>query len=145
MSVRGWTSAFLLDFHRLCNAIEGRLSHFLQCWLKTGWQNVISQVKIPWKMPLYHIPANLSVEMCWLYLTGFLDYQRIMTHVVYKLVLYHNIWITECYKMIFPWQSEARYVHSPFLFYYFCLGNSQIPLTLTCMWQLKLGWKPRYI
>jgi len=27
----GWTSAFLLDSHRLGGAIEGRLSHFLPC------------------------------------------------------------------------------------------------------------------
>ena len=29
LSVRGWTSAFLLAVHRLCGVIEGRLSHFL--------------------------------------------------------------------------------------------------------------------
>jgi len=46
-SVRGWTSAFLLAVHRLCGVIEGRLSHFLPRWLKTGWQSVISQGKIP--------------------------------------------------------------------------------------------------
>ena len=27
--------------HRLCGAIEGRLSHFLPHWLRMGWQNVI--------------------------------------------------------------------------------------------------------
>ena len=32
----GWTSAFLLDLHRLYDAIEGRLSHFLPHWLSTG-------------------------------------------------------------------------------------------------------------
>jgi len=44
-SVRGWTSAFILALHRLCGVIEGRLSHFLSRWLKTGWQSVISQKK----------------------------------------------------------------------------------------------------
>jgi len=29
LSVRGLTSAFLLDVHRLCDTTEGRLSHFL--------------------------------------------------------------------------------------------------------------------
>jgi len=47
-SAHRWTSAFLLDVHRLCGAIEGRLSHFLQHWLRMGWQSVISQKKIPW-------------------------------------------------------------------------------------------------
>jgi len=46
-SVRGWTSAFLLAVHRLCGVIEGRLSHFLPRWLRTGWQSAISQGKIP--------------------------------------------------------------------------------------------------
>ena len=45
--VRGWTSAFLLAVHGLCGVIEGRLSHFLPRWLRTGWQSVISQGKIP--------------------------------------------------------------------------------------------------
>jgi len=36
--VRGWTSAFLLDVHRLSDAIEGRLRHFLPRWFRTGWQ-----------------------------------------------------------------------------------------------------------
>jgi len=39
-SVHGWTLAFLLAVHRLCGAIEGRLSHFLPRWLRTGWQSV---------------------------------------------------------------------------------------------------------
>jgi len=39
--VRDGTSAFLLDFHRFCGAIEERLRHFLPHWLRTGWQNVI--------------------------------------------------------------------------------------------------------
>jgi len=43
LSVRGWTSAFLLDVHGLCGAIEGRLSHPLTCLLRTGWQSAISQ------------------------------------------------------------------------------------------------------
>ena len=51
LSVRGWTSAFLLDFHRLCGAIEGRLSHFLPHWLRTGWQSMTSQGIIPWNTP----------------------------------------------------------------------------------------------
>jgi len=46
-SVHGWTSAFLLAVHRLCGVIEGRLSHFLPPWLRTGWQSAISQGKIP--------------------------------------------------------------------------------------------------
>ena len=44
-SLRGWTSAFLLAVHRSCGVIEGRLSHFLRRWLRTGWQSVISQGK----------------------------------------------------------------------------------------------------
>ena len=44
-------SAFLLAVHRLCGFVEGRLSHFLPHWLKTGWQNVISQGKTPWNTP----------------------------------------------------------------------------------------------
>ena len=50
-SVHGWTSAFLLAVHRLCGVIEGRLSHFLPRWLRTGWQSAISQGKIPWNTP----------------------------------------------------------------------------------------------
>jgi len=46
-SVRGWTSAFLLDVHRLCGAIEGRVSHFVPHWFRMGWHSVISQGKIP--------------------------------------------------------------------------------------------------
>jgi len=49
--VHCWTSAFLLVVHRLCGVIEGRLSHFLPRWLRTGWQSAISQGKIPWNTP----------------------------------------------------------------------------------------------
>jgi len=51
LSAIGWTSAFLLAVHRLCGVIEGRLSHFLPRWLRTGWQSAISQGKIPWNTP----------------------------------------------------------------------------------------------
>jgi len=51
LTVRGWSSAFLLDDHRLCGAIEGRLSHFLPHWLRTGWQSLTGQGKIPWNTP----------------------------------------------------------------------------------------------
>jgi len=51
LSVRGWTSAFFLAVHRLCGVIEGRLSHFLPRWLRTGWQSAISQGKIPLNTP----------------------------------------------------------------------------------------------
>ena len=44
-------SAFRLAVHRLCGFVEGRLSHFLPRWLRTGWQSVISQGKIPWNTP----------------------------------------------------------------------------------------------
>ena len=50
-SIHGWTSAFLLTVHRLCGVFEGRLGHFLPRWLRTGWQSVISQGKIPWNTP----------------------------------------------------------------------------------------------
>jgi len=40
--LRGWTSAFLLDVHRLRGSI-GRLSHFLPRWLRMGWLSAISQ------------------------------------------------------------------------------------------------------
>jgi len=49
--VHGWTSAFLLAVHRLCGVFEGRLSHFLPHWLRTGWQSAISQEQIPWNTP----------------------------------------------------------------------------------------------
>ena len=39
----------LLAVHRLCGVIEGRLSHFLPRWLRTGWQSAISQGKNPLK------------------------------------------------------------------------------------------------
>jgi len=42
-SVHSWTSAFLLTVSSLCDAIEGRLNHFLPRWLRMGWQSVISQ------------------------------------------------------------------------------------------------------
>jgi len=45
-SVRGWTWASISS---LCDAIEGRLRHFLPCWLRPGWQSVISQGKNPSK------------------------------------------------------------------------------------------------
>jgi len=51
LSVHCWTSAFLLTVHRLRDVIEGRLSHFLPRWLRTGWQGAISQGKIPWNTP----------------------------------------------------------------------------------------------
>jgi len=41
-SVHGWTSAFLLNFHRFCGAVEGRWSHFLPHWLRR-----VGQGKIP--------------------------------------------------------------------------------------------------
>ena len=51
-SISGWTSAFLLAVHKLCGVIiEGRLSHFLPRWLRTGWQSAISQGKIFWNTP----------------------------------------------------------------------------------------------
>jgi len=31
----------------VCGVFEGRLSHFLPRWLRTGWQSAISQGKIP--------------------------------------------------------------------------------------------------
>ena len=37
--------------------LKGRLSHFLPRWLKMGWQNVISQGKIPW-----NVSPRLGVE-----------------------------------------------------------------------------------
>jgi len=42
-----------LAVHRLCGVIEGRLSHFLPRWLRTGWQTVISHGKIPCRTPLW--------------------------------------------------------------------------------------------
>ena len=50
-SVHTWTSAFRLDVHWLCVAIEGKFIHFVSCWLRTDWQSVISQGKIPLKYP----------------------------------------------------------------------------------------------
>jgi len=47
LSVQGCTPAFLLNVHSLCGAIEGTLRQFLPRWLRTGWQGVISQGKIP--------------------------------------------------------------------------------------------------
>jgi len=47
VSVCGWTLAFLPDFGRLCGAIEGKMSHFRPRWLRTDWQNVISQGRVP--------------------------------------------------------------------------------------------------
>ena len=44
-SIHGWTLAFLLGVHRLWAVTEGRLSHFLPHWLRTGWQSVISPGK----------------------------------------------------------------------------------------------------
>ena len=40
-------SAHLLAVHRLCGFVEGRLSQFLPRWLRTSWQSMISQGKIP--------------------------------------------------------------------------------------------------
>ena len=39
-----------------CGFVEGRLSHFLPRWLRTGWQSVISQGKIRrgWESNLGH-------------------------------------------------------------------------------------------
>jgi len=42
-SIHGRTSAFLLAVQGLCGVIEGRLSHFLPRWLRTGWQSVIAR------------------------------------------------------------------------------------------------------
>ena len=47
LPVGGWTLAFILNFHRLCCAIEGRLNHFQPRWPRTGWQ----PGKIPWNTP----------------------------------------------------------------------------------------------
>ena len=75
LSVRGWTSAFLLAVHRLCGAVKGRLSHFLPCWLRTGWQSVISQGKsletlcLHWELNPDHREAvryiHSSTELSW--------------------------------------------------------------------------------
>ena len=46
-SIHGWTLAFLLAAHRLCGVIEGRSDHFPPRWLRTSWQSVITQGKIP--------------------------------------------------------------------------------------------------
>jgi len=46
LSVHGWTSASLLDVHRLCDVIERMFSHSLPEGL-AGWQSVISQGNIP--------------------------------------------------------------------------------------------------
>jgi len=47
LRVHGWMKAFLLDVRKLRGTIEERLSQFLSHWLRTGWQSVISQGKIP--------------------------------------------------------------------------------------------------
>ena len=46
-SVHGWTSAFLLDVHRLCGAIEGKLSH-----AATLTQDGLAECDQPGKNPL---------------------------------------------------------------------------------------------
>ena len=46
-----WLNFRFLNVHRSCSAIEGRMSHFLRRWLRTGWQSVINQKKIPWNTP----------------------------------------------------------------------------------------------
>ena len=50
-SIQSGTSAFLRVVHKLCGAVEGRLSHILPHWLKTGWQSVISQGNTLWNTP----------------------------------------------------------------------------------------------
>ena len=40
--------AFLLAVHKSCGVIEGRLSHFLPCWLRMAWQECVQA----WKNPL---------------------------------------------------------------------------------------------
>ena len=56
-SIRDWTSAFLLNIHRLCSAIEGLLSYLLPRWLRTGWQSVTSQGKI-----LRHVHPGIELR-----------------------------------------------------------------------------------
>ena len=51
LSVRDWTSTFLLAAHRLCGAIEEWMSHFQTIRLRAGWQTVISLGNIPWYTP----------------------------------------------------------------------------------------------
>jgi len=51
VSFQPLSSAFLLDVQRVCDAIEGRLSHFQPRWLRRGWHSVISQGTIPWNTP----------------------------------------------------------------------------------------------
>ena len=51
LSVRGWTSAFLLPVHRLCAAIEGRLGHFLLA------QDRLTECDQPGKNPLKYSAA----------------------------------------------------------------------------------------
>jgi len=46
MFVHSRASVLLLDVHGLGGATEGRLSHFFPCWLRTGWQIVISQGQV---------------------------------------------------------------------------------------------------
>ena len=48
LSVHDGTSTLFLNAHRLCGAIEGRLSHFLWRWLRTGSHSVISPGTLPW-------------------------------------------------------------------------------------------------
>jgi len=51
LSVRGWTLVFLFNFYRLCGTIKGRFRQSLSCWLRTGWQSMITQEKIPRNTP----------------------------------------------------------------------------------------------
>jgi len=48
-SVHGWISAFLLNIHRLCGAIEGRLSHFSATLAQDGLAECDQPGKIPLK------------------------------------------------------------------------------------------------
>ena len=68
-----------LNVHRLCGAIEGRLSHFLPSWFRMGWQSAISQGKIPENTPpwLEIEPGTLRRQTMEIH--SFSHYQAIMT------------------------------------------------------------------
>jgi len=60
LSVRGWTSAFLLEFYRLCSAIERRLSHFLPCTLA---QDGLAECDQPGKNPSRYFAGQSGIEL----------------------------------------------------------------------------------
>jgi len=63
LSVHGWTSVFLLNVHRVSDAIEGRFSHLLPRWLWNTLPRLGIEPGLRWGQTVRYIQS--PVELSW--------------------------------------------------------------------------------